>query len=200
MIALSAGGRRAATCRLLKPPQEPPVMPTAPSHQGWAAIQAMTSTRVVLLLRQVLVHDDPVGVAACRAWSTRTPAIPCAGEVGHLRAGRPPRCPRSCGTAGTRGPPAPGRSRRPRAARSARRAGSRRRRVSQACGMTSTGGRSLRTRTVMREATLTSDARIRQEGAANTTETALSRSAVDSVGSPSSHEIRSTSRTSKEAP
>ena len=43
MIALSAGGRRAATWRLLKPPQEMPVMPTAPVHHGCCAIQAMAS-------------------------------------------------------------------------------------------------------------------------------------------------------------
>ena len=34
MIALSAGGRRAATCRLLNPPQEIPIIPIAPVHQG----------------------------------------------------------------------------------------------------------------------------------------------------------------------
>ena len=43
MMALSAGGRRAATCRLLNPVHEMPVMPTAPVHQGWAAIQAIDS-------------------------------------------------------------------------------------------------------------------------------------------------------------
>ena len=44
MMALSAGGRRAATCKPLKPPQEMPIMPTLPEHQFWAASQAMTST------------------------------------------------------------------------------------------------------------------------------------------------------------
>ena len=50
MIAFSAGGRSAATCSALKPPQDMPVMPTAPLHQGCAASQAITSQRVVLLL------------------------------------------------------------------------------------------------------------------------------------------------------
>jgi len=43
MMALSAGGRRAATWSELKPPQEMPIMPTLPLHHGWAAAQAMTS-------------------------------------------------------------------------------------------------------------------------------------------------------------
>ena len=41
---LEAGGRRAATCSALKPPQDLPIMPTVPEHQGWAAIQAITSS------------------------------------------------------------------------------------------------------------------------------------------------------------
>ncbi len=44
MIAFSAGGRRAATCSPLKPPQLIPIMPTAPVHQGCAASQAITSS------------------------------------------------------------------------------------------------------------------------------------------------------------
>ena len=44
MIARSAGGRRAATWSALKPPQELPIMPTAPVHHGWAASHAMTAT------------------------------------------------------------------------------------------------------------------------------------------------------------
>ena len=43
MIAFSAGGRLAATCSALKPPQEIPVMPTLPLHQGCAASCAMIS-------------------------------------------------------------------------------------------------------------------------------------------------------------
>ena len=67
MTAFSAGGRRAATCSPLKPPHEMPNMPTAPVHQGCAASHAITSTRVELLLRQVLAEQQPLGVAASRA-------------------------------------------------------------------------------------------------------------------------------------
>src|SRR6218665_2170052 len=44
MMALSAAGRRAATCSALKPPHDLPIMPSAPLHQGWRAIQAITSS------------------------------------------------------------------------------------------------------------------------------------------------------------
>ena len=44
MMAFSAGGRWLATCSALKPPQEMPIMPTVPLHQGCAASQAITST------------------------------------------------------------------------------------------------------------------------------------------------------------
>ena len=44
MMAFSAGGRWLATCSALKPPQEMPIMPTLPLHQGCAASQAITST------------------------------------------------------------------------------------------------------------------------------------------------------------
>ncbi len=44
MTAFNAGGCRAASWRLEKPPHEYPVMPTEPSHQGCAAIQAIAST------------------------------------------------------------------------------------------------------------------------------------------------------------
>ncbi len=43
-MLLSAGGRRAATCRPLKPPQDFPIIPTAPVHQGCDAIQRMISS------------------------------------------------------------------------------------------------------------------------------------------------------------
>jgi hypothetical protein len=43
MIALSSGGRSAATCRALNPLQEMPIIPTAPVHHGCAAIQRRTS-------------------------------------------------------------------------------------------------------------------------------------------------------------
>ena len=38
------GGRWAATWRPLNPPQDLPIIPTAPLHHGWEAIQAMAST------------------------------------------------------------------------------------------------------------------------------------------------------------
>ncbi len=34
MMAFSAGGRWLATCSALNPPQEMPIIPTAPLHQG----------------------------------------------------------------------------------------------------------------------------------------------------------------------
>ena len=43
MIALSAGGRSAAIWSAVNPPQERPIMPTDPLHQGRAAIQAIAS-------------------------------------------------------------------------------------------------------------------------------------------------------------
>ena len=44
MMALSAGGRRAAICSALKPPQDLPCMPTAPVHQGCFAIHPRSVT------------------------------------------------------------------------------------------------------------------------------------------------------------
>jgi hypothetical protein len=43
-MALSGSGLRAAICKALKPPQEMPIMPTEPLHQGCSAAQAITST------------------------------------------------------------------------------------------------------------------------------------------------------------
>src|SRR5713226_9571160 len=43
MTARTAGGRRAAICRTLNPPQDLPIRPTAPVHHGCAAIQAITA-------------------------------------------------------------------------------------------------------------------------------------------------------------
>ena len=82
------------------------MMPTAPVHQGWAAIQAIDLDAVVLLLRQVLVLEDPVRVAACRA--CRPGSGDAVGrEVGHLAVVAARRCPsflrygRYSSTAGT---------------------------------------------------------------------------------------------------
>ena len=42
-IAFSAGGLRAAICSALNPPQELPIIPTAPVHHFCLASQAMIS-------------------------------------------------------------------------------------------------------------------------------------------------------------
>ena len=44
MMASRPSGWRAATCRLLKPPQEMPIMPMRPVHQGCLRSQAMTDS------------------------------------------------------------------------------------------------------------------------------------------------------------
>ena len=81
--------------------------------------------RVLLLLRQVLVLDDPVGVAACRAGRRARPRT--RGRRSRGGGGsRGARTRRPCDRAGTRGWPAPDRARRPRGARCARRAACRR--------------------------------------------------------------------------
>ena len=66
-IARSAGGRRAATCSALKPPQEMPIIPTAPVHQGCAAIQRDHLERVVVLLLRVLVGATALPSRPCPA-------------------------------------------------------------------------------------------------------------------------------------
>ena len=63
-IAFSAGGRRAATCSALKPPQEMPIMPTAPLHQGWRASQAITSSASSCSCLAVFVGQQALGFAA----------------------------------------------------------------------------------------------------------------------------------------
>ena len=64
MIAFSAGGRRAATWRLLKPLHEMPIIPTAPVHHGCAAIQAITSSASSCSWREYSSMQHAVGVAA----------------------------------------------------------------------------------------------------------------------------------------
>ncbi len=76
-MAFSAGGRRAATCRLLNPPHEPPVMPTAPLHQGWAAIQAMVSTASSCSCTRYSSSSTP-SLSPLPRWSMRIPAMPWA--------------------------------------------------------------------------------------------------------------------------
>ncbi len=62
--AFSAGGRRAATCRPLNPPQEMPIIPTSPLHHSCAASQAITSSASSCSCGEVLVVEQPVRVAA----------------------------------------------------------------------------------------------------------------------------------------
>ena len=52
MMAFSAGGRREAICRALKPPQEIPVIPTFPFDQGWRASHAITSVQSLCSIRE----------------------------------------------------------------------------------------------------------------------------------------------------
>ncbi len=74
-MAFNAGGRRAATCRPLKPPQLLPIMPTLPLHHGWREIQSITS-------RASSVPDAdirlPCGrrIRRCRAYPRGSPHSP----------------------------------------------------------------------------------------------------------------------------
>ena len=63
MTAPSSAGERAAICSPLKPPQDFPMMPTLPVHQGWTASQLHDLDAVGLLEGEVLVVQDAVGVA-----------------------------------------------------------------------------------------------------------------------------------------
>ena len=81
MMALSAGGRRAATCRPLKPPQEMPIMPTRPGAPGLAGDPGDHLERVVLLLLGVLVEHQAVGLAVAAHVDAHA-GVAVAGEVG----------------------------------------------------------------------------------------------------------------------
>ena len=87
MTALSAGGRRAASWRLLKPPHEMPVMPTAPEHHGCAAIQAMTSSRSSCSCGWYSSSSTPSDSPLPRR-STRTQAYPRAAQYGWMSTSR----------------------------------------------------------------------------------------------------------------
>ena len=80
MTAFSAGGRRAATCRPLNPPQDLPIIPTSPLHHGWEAIQAMASTASSCSWSAVLVDEHAVGVSAAPDVEPHS-RIPVTGEV-----------------------------------------------------------------------------------------------------------------------
>lgn len=72
-IALSGSGARAAIRRELKPPQEMPIMPTLPLHQGCAASQLTTSTPSA----GSVAECPSVGMPSLLPWprvSTRTEA------------------------------------------------------------------------------------------------------------------------------
>jgi hypothetical protein len=78
MIARSADGRSAATWSALKPPQLLPNIPTAPVHQGWAAIQAMQSAPSWSSCARYS-PDEPSN-RCCPPMSTRTLRIPVCRE------------------------------------------------------------------------------------------------------------------------
>ena len=76
----SAGGLRDAACSAANPPQETPIIPTAPVHQGCSASQAIDLVDVARLLRGVLVLDHAVGVAAAAQVDPHA-RVAVAGEV-----------------------------------------------------------------------------------------------------------------------
>ena len=81
MIAFSAGGRRAATCSALNPPQEMPIIPTLPEHQGCAAIQAMAASASASSVSEYSSSQTPSLSPEPRR-STRTPAKPARARPG----------------------------------------------------------------------------------------------------------------------
>ena len=64
MIAASAGGRIAAICRVLIPPQDRPRIPILPLHHVCAASQAMIAQPILKLERRIFVGEHAFGVAA----------------------------------------------------------------------------------------------------------------------------------------
>ena len=81
MTAFSAGGRRAATCSPLKPPQDLPIIPTLPRAPGLGRDPGDHLERVVLLLPQILVEQHPFGFAAA-AHVDADRGVAVAGEIG----------------------------------------------------------------------------------------------------------------------
>ena len=81
MIAFSSGGRRAATCRLLNPPQEMPIMPIGAGAPWLRGDPGSTSSASSLLLRLVLVGEHALGVAAAADVDAHA-GVAVAGEVG----------------------------------------------------------------------------------------------------------------------
>ena len=85
MIAISAGGARAAVCRVMKPPQETPRMPTDPLHQSCVANQAITAAASVCSCGRYSSSSRPSESPDPRA-SSRAKAMPhCASLRPHQR-------------------------------------------------------------------------------------------------------------------
>jgi len=74
-MAFNAVGASAAACSELNPPQEIPLIPTAPLDQWLARQPGDHFERIVLFLLQILAEQHAVGVAEPRM-STRTNAKP----------------------------------------------------------------------------------------------------------------------------
>ena len=85
--AFSAGGRRAASCSPLNPPQEIPIIPTLPSHHGWRAIQAITASPSESSCSEYSSSKSP-SESPVPATSTRTQAYPAAANTGWVVASR----------------------------------------------------------------------------------------------------------------
>ena len=84
MIAFSAGGRCIATWSELKPPQEMPIIPTLPLHQGCCRDPGDRRDQVGLLRRRVFVVGQALGIAGAAQVDPQA-RIAVAGEIGiHL--------------------------------------------------------------------------------------------------------------------
>ena len=107
MIAFSAGGRRAATCSALKPPQEMPIMPDRRRCTRAArAIQAITSSASSCSCLRYSSSSSAVGLARAAHVDAHA-GIAVAGELGMDQLVARARCRRACGRGCTRGSPAP---------------------------------------------------------------------------------------------
>ena len=102
--AFSARGRRAATWRPLNPPHQMPNIPTSPAAPRLGGEPRDHLQRVLLFLRQVLVVEQAVRVAA-PAQVDPYAGVAVLGEVRRGGGCRAPRRRRPCDTGGTRGSP-----------------------------------------------------------------------------------------------
>ena len=95
MIAFSAGGRSAATCSALKPPQDLPIIPTRPLAPGPARDPGDHVAAVVELLLEILVGEVALGIArAAKVDANRRIAL--AGEPSMHRLVAACACRRAC--------------------------------------------------------------------------------------------------------